>query len=79
MKLLILDSITPLISPILGGGQAQGHMLMMEIGRILKRLAFEHNIVTVVSFCFVFTFLPYEKVACVQTLLISLQRGSPPE
>ena len=51
MKLLIVDGINSLISPILGGGQAQGHMLMMEIGRILKKIAVKHNIACIVSVC----------------------------
>jgi len=48
VKLLILDSITPLISPILGGGQTQGHMLMMEIGRVIKQIGVKHNIACVI-------------------------------
>ena len=44
-----MDSINALVSPILGGGQTQGHMIMTKIGRILKRLAVEHNLAVIVS------------------------------
>ena len=49
MKLLIVDSINSLISPILGGGQTHGHMLMMELGRVIKQIAVKHNIACIVS------------------------------
>eukprot|EP00794_Sanderia_malayensis_P013867 gene13867-15315_t len=48
LKLLVLDSISHVISPILGGGQTQGHMLMMEIGRTLKKISSDYNIATIV-------------------------------
>lgn len=48
MNLLVLDTITSLISPILGGGQTQGHMIMVELGRALKRLAADYNIAVIV-------------------------------
>lgn len=49
MKLLIVDSINSLISPILGGGQTHGHMVMMELGRVMKQIAVKHNIACIVS------------------------------
>ncbi|XP_060215937.1 DNA repair protein RAD51 homolog 4 isoform X3 [Lycium barbarum] len=44
IKMLIIDSISSLITPILGGGGAQGHALMVSVGFLLKRLAHEHDI-----------------------------------
>ncbi|XP_065055391.1 DNA repair protein RAD51 homolog 4-like isoform X3 [Rhopilema esculentum] len=49
LRLVVVDSINALVSPILGGGQTQGHMIMTKIGRILKRLAVEHNLAVIVT------------------------------
>lgn len=49
VRLIIIDSISSLISPILGGSNAQGHALMVSIGYLLKELADRHNIAVVVT------------------------------
>ncbi|GJX69103.1 DNA repair protein RAD51 homolog 4 isoform X1 [Tanacetum coccineum] len=49
VRLIIIDSISSLISPILGGSNAQGHALMVSIGYLLKELADKHNIAVVVT------------------------------
>ncbi|XP_060215935.1 DNA repair protein RAD51 homolog 4 isoform X1 [Lycium barbarum] len=49
IKMLIIDSISSLITPILGGGGAQGHALMVSVGFLLKRLAHEHDISILVT------------------------------
>ncbi|XP_015582045.1 DNA repair protein RAD51 homolog 4 isoform X1 [Ricinus communis] len=46
---LIVDSISSLITPILGGGGSQGHALMTSAGILLKKLAHEHNIAVLVT------------------------------
>ncbi|KAM0941298.1 putative ATP diphosphatase [Dioscorea sansibarensis] len=47
--LLIIDSISFLITPILGGKDSQGRMLMLSCGTLLKKLANEHNISVLVT------------------------------
>uniref|UniRef100_A0A2P2LSY2 DNA repair protein RAD51 homolog 4 isoform X1 n=3 Tax=Rhizophora mucronata TaxID=61149 RepID=A0A2P2LSY2_RHIMU len=47
--LLIIDSISSLITPVLGGSGSQGHALMTTAGVLLKKLAHEHNIVLLVT------------------------------
>ncbi|XP_070018989.1 DNA repair protein RAD51 homolog 4-like [Nicotiana tabacum] len=44
IRMIIIDSISTLITPILGGGGAQGHALMVSVGFLLKLLAHEHDI-----------------------------------
>ncbi|CAN4120030.1 unnamed protein product [Withania somnifera] len=44
IRMVIIDSISSLITPILGGGGAHGHALMVSVGYLLKRLAHEHDI-----------------------------------
>ena len=39
VKLIVIDSISAVISPWLGGQQQQGHALMMQLGTCLKRIA----------------------------------------
>ncbi|XP_066933533.1 uncharacterized protein [Clytia hemisphaerica] len=48
LKFIIVDSITLLISPILGGKQTQGHGLMARLSILLKELAYENNIAVLV-------------------------------
>ncbi|WMV56450.1 hypothetical protein MTR67_049835 [Solanum verrucosum] len=48
IRMLIIDSISSLIAPILGGG-AHGHALMLSAGFLLKRLAHEHDISILVT------------------------------
>ncbi|GMN24365.1 hypothetical protein TIFTF001_000532 [Ficus carica] len=49
IRLLIIDSISSLITPILGGSGLQGHSLMTSVGFLLKKLAHEHNLVVLVT------------------------------
>ncbi|KAJ0734622.1 putative ATP diphosphatase [Helianthus annuus] len=49
VRLIIVDSISSLIAPILGGNNAQGHALMVSVGYMLKKLADRHNIAVVVT------------------------------
>ncbi|KAL5169429.1 DNA repair protein RAD51 4 [Glycine soja] len=49
VRLLIVDSISSLITPILGGSGPQGHALMISAGFLLKKLAHEHNIAVLVT------------------------------
>ncbi|XP_031743460.1 DNA repair protein RAD51 homolog 4 isoform X5 [Cucumis sativus] len=48
VQLLIIDSISSLITPILGGSSSQGHALMISAGTLLKKIAHEHNIAVLV-------------------------------
>ncbi|XP_009594024.1 DNA repair protein RAD51 homolog 4 isoform X2 [Nicotiana tabacum] len=49
ISMIIIDSISSLITPILGGGGAQGHALMVSVGFLLKRLTHEHDICILVT------------------------------
>ena len=43
-KLIIVDSIHSIISPVLGGKQNQGHALMIKVSLILKELAYVYGV-----------------------------------
>ncbi|XP_011623339.1 DNA repair protein RAD51 homolog 4 isoform X2 [Amborella trichopoda] len=49
LRLLIVDSISSLITPILGGKGPQGHSLMLNVGFILKKLAIDYNLAVLVT------------------------------
>ncbi|CAA0839851.1 DNA repair protein RAD51 homolog 4 [Striga hermonthica] len=49
VRMLIIDSLSSLIAPILGGGGAHGHALMLTAGFLLKELANEHNLSVLVT------------------------------
>ncbi|KAL0797475.1 hypothetical protein Bca101_052649 [Brassica carinata] len=49
LRLLVVDSISSLITPILGGSGSQGRALMVALGYLLKKLAHEHNIAVLVT------------------------------
>nr|XP_002736634.1 PREDICTED: DNA repair protein RAD51 homolog 4-like [Saccoglossus kowalevskii] len=49
MKLLVLDSIAAVISPILGGQQTDGHLLMTHLATLLLVLSVEHALAVVVT------------------------------
>ncbi|XP_058109829.1 DNA repair protein RAD51 homolog 4 isoform X2 [Magnolia sinica] len=49
MRLLIVDSISSLITPVLGGKGSNGRSLMISVGFLLKKLANEHNISVLVT------------------------------
>ncbi|KAH9620921.1 hypothetical protein KSS87_011027 [Heliosperma pusillum] len=44
VKLLIVDSFSSLIIPVLGGGGPYGHALMISAGYLLKKIANEYNV-----------------------------------
>ena len=44
LRLIIIDSLAAVISPILGGKQSIAHSVMMQISRYMKALASEHQI-----------------------------------
>ncbi|XP_031247553.1 DNA repair protein RAD51 homolog 4 isoform X1 [Pistacia vera] len=49
VPLLIVDSISSLISPVLGGSGSQGRALMISAGFLLKKLAHEYNLAVLVT------------------------------
>ncbi|PKI36394.1 hypothetical protein CRG98_043176 [Punica granatum] len=49
VSLLIIDSISSLITPILGSNSPQGRALMISTGSLLKKLAHEYNIAVLVT------------------------------
>lgn len=49
VKLLILDSISSVVSPILSNTQVQGHALMMNCGHTLKKIANDNSICVMVT------------------------------
>ncbi|XP_070571463.1 DNA repair protein RAD51 homolog 4-like [Ptychodera flava] len=49
LKLIILDSVAAVVSPILGGLQTDGHSLMTHLGRILLTLSADHALAIVVT------------------------------
>ncbi|XP_010487958.1 PREDICTED: DNA repair protein RAD51 homolog 4-like isoform X2 [Camelina sativa] len=49
LRLLVVDSISSLITPILGGSGSQGRALMVAVGYMLKKLAHEHSIAILVT------------------------------
>ncbi|BBH04865.1 homolog of RAD51 D [Prunus dulcis] len=49
VRMLIVDSISSLITPILGNSGSQGRALMISAGYMLKKLAHEHNVAVLVT------------------------------
>ncbi|XP_078444994.1 DNA repair RAD51-like protein [Wolffia australiana] len=49
IRLLVIDSISSLVTPILGGKDLHGHSMMVSIGYALKRLADEYNLCVLVT------------------------------
>ncbi|KAH3760615.1 DNA repair protein RAD51D [Pelomyxa schiedti] len=49
IRLVILDCISPLLSPLLGGHHTGGHALMCDLGQAMKRIAVQHNIAFLVT------------------------------
>ncbi|KXG36809.1 DNA repair protein RAD51 homolog 4 isoform X2 [Sorghum bicolor] len=47
--LLIIDSISSLLAPIIGGKYPQGRSMMISVAMILKKLAYEHNLSVLVT------------------------------
>ena len=50
LHLVLIDSVTPLLSPLLGGHGGQGHALLSCLAALLRSIAHEHSIAVVVSF-----------------------------
>lgn len=49
VKAVIVDSLSALITPILGGKQSEGMSLMMQVAGILKTIAKDFNVVALVT------------------------------
>eukprot|EP00850_Spirogloea_muscicola_P020331 SM000212S06924 [mRNA] locus=s212:217456:220037:- [translate_table: standard] len=49
LRLLIVDSASAIVAPVLGSGQSQGHLLMQTLSRRLKSLAIEHDVAVLVT------------------------------
>jgi len=49
LRMIIVDSVAGVISPILGGQQIHGHSLMVNLSRTLKALAVEHSVAVVIT------------------------------
>jgi RAD51-like protein 3 len=58
LRLIVIDSITSLIAPILGGvkmpnltqyPQRQGHSVMVEISRLIKEIAVNHDVIVLLT------------------------------
>ncbi|NXU06637.1 RA51D protein, partial [Buphagus erythrorhynchus] len=49
LKMVLLDSVSAVIYPLLGGRQSEGLALMMQLSRELKTLAREFSLAVVVS------------------------------
>ncbi|KAL9981916.1 hypothetical protein ACROYT_G010680 [Oculina patagonica] len=49
LRMIIVDSVAGVISPILGGQQIHGHSLMVNLSRILKSLAVDHSVAVVIT------------------------------
>lgn len=49
VQLIIVDSMSSLIAPILGCRGASGHALMISAGFLLKKLAYEYNLAVLVT------------------------------
>ncbi|XP_066391325.1 DNA repair protein RAD51 homolog 4-like [Miscanthus floridulus] len=47
--LLIVDSISSLLAPIIGGKYPQGRSMMISVAMILKKLAYKHNLSVLVT------------------------------
>ncbi|CAM0905861.1 unnamed protein product [Alopecurus aequalis] len=47
--LLIIDSISSLLAPIIGGKNSQGRSMMISVAMILKKLADKHNLSVLVT------------------------------
>ncbi|XP_078180997.1 DNA repair RAD51-like protein [Carex rostrata] len=47
--LVIIDSVSSLIAPIIGGKNSQGWCMMASVGVLLKKIAYEHNISVLVT------------------------------
>ncbi|KAL9238818.1 hypothetical protein vseg_013191 [Gypsophila vaccaria] len=49
VRLIIVDSFSSLIIPILGGGGPFGHAMMVSAGNLLKKMAHEYNVCVLVT------------------------------
>lgn len=49
VRLLIVDSVSSVITPILSGSNLQGHSLMISLGVVLKKLALEYSVAVLIT------------------------------
>ncbi|XP_072040998.1 DNA repair protein RAD51 homolog 4-like [Amphiura filiformis] len=49
LKVVVLDSVTAIVAPVIGGQQTEGHAMMMHLGRALKGLAAEYSIAVLLT------------------------------
>ncbi len=49
VSLLVVDSLSFLVAPMLGSAEADGHALMICLGRALKQLAQRHSLVALTT------------------------------
>lgn len=49
LRLIVIDSVSSVLAPILGGSQRVGHSLLAEVGRLLKELATVHHLTIIVT------------------------------
>eukprot|EP00252_Welwitschia_mirabilis_P014533 TRINITY_DN3187_c0_g1_i9.p1 TRINITY_DN3187_c0_g1~~TRINITY_DN3187_c0_g1_i9.p1 ORF type:complete len:155 (+),score=15.00 TRINITY_DN3187_c0_g1_i9:385-849(+) len=49
VRLLLVDSVSSLLTPILGGSSLQGYSLMTSLGVLLKKLAWEYNVAVLLT------------------------------
>eukprot|EP00741_Cyanophora_paradoxa_P016288 tig00020911_g15727.t1 len=49
LRLVVVDMLSTLLSPNLGGQQFQGHALMAHAGALMKRLALQHHVAFVLT------------------------------
>lgn len=49
VRLLIVDSVASVITPILSGSNLQGHSLMTSLGVVLKKLALEYSVAVLIT------------------------------
>ncbi|KAJ3706356.1 hypothetical protein LUZ61_010061 [Rhynchospora tenuis] len=47
--LLVIDSVSSIIAPVIGGKNSQGWCMVASVGVLLKRIAYEHNIAVLVT------------------------------
>lgn len=49
VRLIIVDSVSSVITPILSGSNLQGHSLMIRLGVVLKKLALEYSVAVLIT------------------------------
>ncbi|XP_038058675.1 DNA repair protein RAD51 homolog 4-like [Patiria miniata] len=49
LKLVVVDSVTAVVAPVLGGQQTEGHGMMIHLARSLKALAVEYSVAVLLT------------------------------